>query len=219
MHIYIGEQEYFFTQEELDYMYLDEGCEAKVYRFGSEVLKIYKPYPGKAFLNYETANILSKIPTTSYLLPKEFIYNDEKDFYGYTSDYKQKYSLRFLAKKSLADFHMDLFELLEDTNLLSENFIDIADLIMDNTIYDGHILICDPGSFLKVDDTTLKVLSEENKVKLNQYICEEILANIISLSKNKKQKLSEFAYNYDVIEEVQNDDSKTVGAFVKKITH
>ncbi len=218
MQIYIGQEKYNFTKENLAYMYLDEGKEATVYRLSSRILKIYKTRPEKATLGYDTAAILSKIPTTNYLLPQEPIYDKDKNFDGYTSTYKEKHSLSFLGKVSLQAFIKELETLIKDTYLLSENGIDIYDLNYHNTIYDGHILICDPGSFMKVYNIDKKTLSEENKKKLNDYIIEEILPNIIELSRKKKQMIRAMSSSYDILEEVKKDNSKTVGAFIKKMT-
>ena len=218
MQIYIGSKEYNFTYEQLCYMYLDEGNEAILYRLGNKVLKIYRNNPSKIVLGYDTASLLSKIATNNYLLPKEPIYNESKNFDGYTTTYKDKYPISLIAKMPLEKFLKELKNLAEDTAVLSEHDIEIQDLTYENTIYDGHLNICDPGSFLKLYGEALSNLSEKNRSKLNLYLYKEILANCLSLSKKKKEKIANLADSYDLIEEVEHDNSKTVGAYVKKIT-
>ena len=218
MKVYIGNKEYNFSQEQLDYMYLDEGMEATIYRLDSKVLKIYKDYSQKERLDYDEAAILSKIPAKKYLLPLEPIYDVDRNFIGYTALYKDKHMFKYLAQMPLNAFAGELDDLVSDTNLLGMNAISIEDLTYDNTIFDGHIAICDVGSFT-TNDFSLDTLKQDNYDKLNTYICEEILANCVSLTRKQKIFLSKIAENYDIRKEVSKDDSKTVGAFVKKITH
>lgn len=44
MKLYIEDKLHEFTEEQLNYMYLDEGNEAVIYRKGNQVLKVYKDY-------------------------------------------------------------------------------------------------------------------------------------------------------------------------------
>ena len=217
MQIYIGNKKYDFTYEQLCYMYLDEGSEATIYRLGNKVLKIYRNNPSKVVLGYETASLLSKIATNNYLLPEKPIYDENKNFDGYTTTYKDKYPISLIAKMPLDKFLKELKSLAEDTDILTEHDIEIYDLTYENTIYDGHLHICDPGSFLKLYGEAVNNLSEKNRSKLNLYLYKEILANCLVLSKKKKEKIANMAESYNAIEEIEKDTSKTVGAFVKKI--
>ena len=218
MQIFIEKKQYNFSTEQLYDMYIDEGNEATIYRHGAEVLKIYKNNPRKTVLGYEAAIILSKISTTNYLLPKRLIFDESKKFEGYTTTYKDRFPLSLIAKMPLNRFLEELKCLAEETELLTDNGVDIEDLSYENTIYNGHLYICDPGSFLILYGAALTNLSENNRAKLNLYLYKEILSNCLNLSKKKKEKIISMADSYDVIEEVEKDNSRTVGAFVKKIT-
>lgn len=221
MQFFIGNKVYTFSKDELDYMYIDEGVEATVYKLNKSALKIYKKYSRKNRLDYDTSKVLSEIPTKRYLLPKRPIYDKDKKFIGYTTDYKEKYSLKHLANMPLKTFCDEVKCLSEDTQALSDKNINIEDLIVENSIYDGKIYICDPGSF-SIDKASSPItLSRENNIRLNTFLCEEILGNTMKLSKKQRNGLIHFQENYFLKEELEkhNSSTETVKALVKRITH
>ena len=81
--IYVGVQYLELSKFNLVKRYLGQGKEAKVYRFGYEVLKIYKKRCKKDRLDEETACFLSEFETKRVLFPKRNIYSGwiyERDF-------------------------------------------------------------------------------------------------------------------------------------------
>ncbi len=228
MDFYINEQKYSFTSDELDDMYVSEGNEATIYRLGPKALKIYKRFSNKYRLNHETAAYLQKLSTNRILLPEELIYKPIKDeetnkylkkFSGYTTLFKNSYSLKLLSKMPLTNFASEVNLISKDIDFLSENNISICDLTFDNTIYDGKINICDPGSYIIDYKHSKQFISILNKMNLNYYLCIELLGNIISLTKNQKEKLYDFIDSYYLTEELQNSlsSTKSVETYVKEI--
>ena len=240
MKFYIEKKDYSFTEDELNFMYLNEGNEAFIFRLGSDVLKIYKPFSRKDRLDNETAYFLSKIETKRILLPKSLIYissnepvyfnenellfalksnNKEKEFIGYTAEYKDSISIKNLANITIKDFSTEVSYLVEDIKILTQNHISICDLNLSNTLYNGNLFICDPGSYIIDYNHSLSYLEVINNMNLNEYLILEILKNITSLTKQEKEKLLKFSESYYLTEELQKESSstKSLKSYVKKI--
>lgn len=220
MTIYIADKKYNFTEEELDYMYIDEGQEANIYRLGDIILKIYKENSPKAKLNYKVAKKLSKIHTKRFLMPSKPIFNEEGLFIGHTTKFLNSYSLKNIAKIKMACFLEELKQIEEDIDILSSEHVDIMDLTTSNTIYNGNINFCDPGSFVLRPQKSSQYLASLNKKELEIYLIDELFPSIVSLTKKQKQNLAKYfsTMSYEEIFTSETIPTEKVATYIKRIS-
>ena len=159
MKILLGDKLLEFTDEELDYMYLGEGNEAVVFKYGNDALKIYKDYCQKERLAEEDVLRLSGITTERILMPKEIIRDAVTGrFMGYSVHYIEKYPASAIARMKMKDFLSELDVICSDIDTLSNAHVDIEDLHVDNILYNGSFFIGDPGSFeFRVESPASKI--------------------------------------------------------------
>lgn len=221
MRILLGDKLLEFTEEELDYMYLDEGNESEVYRYGDVVLKIYKPYCIKDRLCEEDVLKLSRISTKRILMPSEVIRNaDNGDFIGYSLPYVEKYPRDCILRMKMKDFLSELDIVLSDVETLSKRYVDIEDLHVDNILYNGKFFIGDPGSFEFRRNSPVGRIYRDNISSLNNFVTREVFS-LVNLSKAKRLEMLSMFDDYDYIGEQLRDDVKsrdTISAYVKRMT-
>ena len=91
MRILVGDEILNLSYINLAKMYLGRGCEAKVYKYKDEALKIYRPHCIKLRLEEDRALELTRIDTERILLPRKLIYDcDTGTFIGYTTRFIYK---------------------------------------------------------------------------------------------------------------------------------
>ncbi len=220
MKIYIGDKLYEFTDEELDYMYIDEGNEAIVYRKNDKALKIYKEYCYKDRLNEATAEDLSNIKTRRLLLPEKMIHLIDGKFKGYTTTFIQGYLLSHMNEMLMRDFMKEISIYDEDIEILSDEHILIADLIRENIKYDSRIYNVDPGSYYKLPKVDKAKIIRNNQEALNMFVVGHIFYAIPKLSREKKEKLVNHFQGIDKISRVMKEEAKEdekVKEYVKRI--
>lgn len=103
--------EYWISNEHVileNLRYIGEGKEGKVYQYFKEAIKIYCRERLKNRLSLEEASYLSIIPTKYILLPKRMIKNDDQEFCGYTTIYKED-QFKENPPKFLWDFPIEYF--------------------------------------------------------------------------------------------------------------
>lgn len=225
MKLYFNGRIYEFSLEQLDLMYENEGSEAIIYRFFDRevgkvfALKIYKDFCGKDRLDEATTKKLMSIVTKRFLLPEDVIYDASGKFIGYVMDYCKMYSVKNLPLMKMDWFLKELDFIFDDVFKLSSENVDIDDLHFGNTIYSDGIYIADPGSFI-IDKDSRYVLSN-NKMTVNRYILEELVFNLIPLTKKEKNKLrEELPINEDPIVEILNsgrNSTESLKKFIKRI--
>lgn len=120
MIIYINDQEYELTKEELEYRYLGEGKEGTTYIWNDKVLKIYKPYSSISRLSEQEALYLSKIPTKRILLPLDIIYDENHNFIGYTTKFILNHNCAIINQLPVSKIKEELELVKEDIFMLSE---------------------------------------------------------------------------------------------------
>ena len=163
MRILLGDELLEFDQETLDYMFLDEGNESEVFRYGDSVLKIYKDYCVKDRLGEDDVIYLSKIPTKRILMPREVIRDaDTMEFMGYSMPFIYKYPRDVLMRIKMNHFLDELDVIHSDLELLSEHHVDVEDIHIDNVLYNESFFIGDPGSFEIQRDTPVGRIYRNN---------------------------------------------------------
>lgn len=221
MRILLGDKLLEFTDEELDYMYLDEGNESEVFRYHDSALKIYKEFCFKERLTEEDVLGLIGIPTKRILMPKEVIRDaDTLEFIGYSVPYIEKYPSRCIPRMKMNEFLDELDVIHSDVDTLSSRHIDIEDLHVDNILYNGKFFIGDPGSFELKKESSVGKIYRDNIYSLNRFVINEVFG-LIGLSKNRKKILDEIFDDYYYIGDQMRCDVKprdTVSAYVKRMT-
>ena len=221
MRILLGDKLLEFTDLELDYMYLDEGNESVVFKYGNDALKIYKEFCHKERLAEEDALRLSCISTERILMPKEIIRDaDTGKFIGYSVPYIEKYPSSAIARMKMRDFLRELDVICSDIDTLSNAHVDIEDLHVDNILYNGSFFIGDPGSFEFRRETPSNRIYQSNIYSLSRFVINEVFG-IVKLSKPKKKVLdSMFVDDYYIGEQIREaaKSTDTVSAYVKRMT-
>lgn len=143
----------------------DRGSEYIVFKYLDSVIKIYREDYQFNHLSLKELNFLKNILTRRILLPKKTLWNEKHELTGYEMPYiKGKRNIEY---DNLYSFFEELELLKQDVDLLSDNFIVLRDINLSNTIYNGHIYVIDPGSYLideldqiifrtNITDSTLK---------------------------------------------------------------
>lgn len=198
--LFIGDQEVEFTEEDLDYMFIDEGAEAEVFKYGDEVLKIYKDYCRKMRLTEEDAANLSCFSTQRVLLPKKLLkVPGTFAFKGYTTRFIQGCSNHLIVDMNMEHFLSELEILEDDMKLLADHKVDVADFNLDNMLYDGSMYLCDPGSFLFLRGSKTGEIHKNNIGTLNDFILEDIFG-LVKIGRDGKEKFMSYINNYDSYE-------------------
>lgn len=171
MKIYVGEKLLNFSDQQLSKMFLDEGKEGRVYRYGDDVLKIYHEKRIKQRLDEENSIRFSQIPTKRILLPEKMIYAEDKTtFIGYTTPYIDKKDPRTVIDVNMGKFLEELDIINEDLIMLANNNAYILDFHIKNFLYDGKFYMGDPGSHTFTNDATFKELYNHNTYYLSLFI-------------------------------------------------
>lgn len=221
MKILLGDELLEFSDEELDYMYLDEGQESEVFRYGKDVLKIYKKFCIKDRLSEEDAMRLSQIKTQRILLPKKIIRDPEDGhFMGYSLPFIYKYSRSIIPRLKISEFLDELDIILDDVSVLSDNGVDIEDLHIDNVLYNGKFFIGDPGSFMFKKKSTGGIIYRDNVFILNRFVKDSVFKQV-KISGKKRQEFDDMFDDYyyigSQVREVASEN-ETINQFVKRMT-
>ena len=220
MKIFLNDKIFEFSQNELDNMYIDEGKEGIVYRYGDYVLKIYHPCSRKERLSEDMVRKLTKIHTDKFLLPLGLIFNNTKKFCGYYSKRVVSNSLDYISNMPLNFLYNEIKEFERDIDLLTNNHVEINDFLGINILYDGSFYMCDPGSFLFDESYSFDELKKINIEKLNRFFIDEVIGKDCSIRKlnniyNFFGDLSIPLYNQLTFVERPNE---TIRQFVKRIS-
>ncbi len=209
MQLIINNKIYSFTDEELNYRYIDEGEEATIYYCNKKALKIYKNYCKGIRLSEKDALYLQKINTERFLLPRDIIYDINNNFIGYTTSYIMGYSKENIKKLKLDFLKKELLILKKDIEELSKHNISIFDIENYNFILGDGIYLIDPGSYRIEDYNTL----EYNLRYLRSFIINEILLLSRRLTIRERDLINK-NFNF---ENLLNSEEKTISLYCKKL--
>lgn len=209
-----------FSDDELDYMYIDEGNESEVYKYGDVALKIYKPYCRKERLREEDVVRLREISTKRFLMPKDIIRDEFGKFIGYTLPFIYKYPSSTIGRISMIEFLDELDIVCCDIELLAQRGIDIEDLHIDNVLYNDKFFIGDPGSFEFKKSSLVGRIYRDNIYSLNRFVINDIFG-LAKLSRPKKDIIDEMFDDYYYIGDQIREDvrpKESVVSYVKRKT-
>ncbi len=224
MVFFIGDEKINISKIELMHRYINEGSEGTLYQIGKEAVKIYnKEYYGKR-LNEDEAKKLSKIDTKRVLLPKRLVYNENKKFIGYTSDFKMEYYKDALGRLTMEKFLEELNHIRYDFKILSENGIIVEDLHQNNVIMSDGIYICDPGMYKIDNKENYEKIYRNNIAELNFLFTVILLESYFGLTKKQSNALERyfepsFRLFIDKLQEEQEINPKQkVSPYFKKLS-
>lgn len=212
--------------DNLDDLYIGEGKEAVVYYYSDReenadyALKLYRQFSGKDRLDFNTAKGLSEIDTKRILLPRKLVYDENKKFIGYVTDFIEDYSIDCITHSSAKDLVREISYIYDDIDILSMHKVSVDDMILMNMLYDGRIILNDPGSYRFVMGNS-RFLRDENLDLTNDFF-KSLICRVVKLSKREKNNLDRYFEKSDerfsdlIKCDVKEDES--VKTFFKRIT-
>ena len=219
--IYVGDELLELDDETLDYMYIDEGNEAEIYRYGQDALKLYKNHCTKIRLNEEAARYLSNIPTERFLMPKEIIRDAyDLEFIGYSLPFVYVYPRKALLRLRIEDFLKELAELDADLHVLADYGVAVEDVHIDNVLYNGKIFVGDPGSFSISREVKGDEIYRQSTYELSRLVREDIFG-MVPLSRRERKAFNNMFFDSEYIGyqiEDTADPKETVRQYVKRLT-
>lgn len=210
----------------LDDLYVGEGKEGIVYHYADKednadyALKIYREFSGKDRLDLSTAKGLSEIDTKRILLPKKLVYDKNKKFIGYVTEFINDYSIDSIGYSFADDLVTEIDYIYDDIDILSMHKVSVEDMILMNMLYDGRIILNDPGSYSFVMGNS-RFLRDENIYLANEFV-KSLICRVVKLNKREKKnldKLFEFTdekFSDLIKSDIREDES--VKTFFKRIT-
>ena len=208
MIFYVNDKKYNLSDNDMKKKFLSSGLESYVYKFDNRVFKLYKKICLKYRLDEKGVKYLSKIPTKRILLPKEIIYDENHEFFGYTMKHirhDDKEEISNLKKEKLLK---ELFFIKKDLLLLKENNVFIDDLCDNNFVFNNGIYFIDPGSY-EINKTKSKEYIEIiNREKMNNFIINYILFSDYKIKINERKKINKYFPLNEYIYEVLKKDIK-----------
>ena len=209
MRFYVNDKEYNLDYAKMQKQFISSGYESDVYKFGNNVYKFYKEICLKYRLDEENTKRLSKIQTKRILLPKDVIYDENHDFFGYTMRY-----IKPIEKEEISDLKMEkilkeLQIIKKDLLLLKENNIFIDDLCDGNFIYNKGIYFVDPGSYEYNKERSKEYIEIINREIMNDFIIKFILFRGHKFTIDEKRKINEHYPLNEYINEILKKDSES----------
>lgn len=219
--IYFDDELLEFNEEELDYMYIDEGAEAIVYKYGNDALKVYRDIRCRRLSEKDTLSLCA-LSTKRILLPEKAIYGVEpKIFKGYSTPFIYAYPNVRVMDMKVNDFVGELDVIREDLVELSHNGVEVDDWHVGNMLYDGRkIYMCDPGAMTLSDRVRFNCSMGNNVYTLNRFIMDDVFP-LARLSKNSKKNIETvFDDNEYIGWQIREtaEEKETVRQYVKRMT-
>lgn len=219
--IYVGDELVELSLMDLIRQRVGSGCEAKVYRYGDEVLKIYGDFCAKGRLDEETAFALSKMETKRVLLPQRMIYDADSGYFaGYTLSLVEKMPKRVIPKMMMEHFIDELDVVHDDLKFLANQGVEVDDFYIGNVLYDGSFYITDPGEYVIKKESVEGGIYRNNIYTLNRLVKDDIFG-LVRLGKFRRQAVEDRFEDFEYIGEQLKEtalDGETIKAYVKRMT-
>ncbi len=215
----IGDKILELTDDDLEYMYVDEGMEGTIYRLGDMALKVYDRFSNKARLEEDEALKLSEIDTDRILLPRELIYDEDDNFKGYTTKFLTSYNFKNLGRMPIKEFSNEIGLIYKDINTLTNHNVDVDDYTLSNIILSDGLYLVDPGSYMFVNEE--RFLLSDNRYRFNHFLIDSVIPYGVKMTKKEIKNLRNyFDASEDLVDYInyEADKKDTVKSFVKRIT-
>ena len=224
MLLYIDDEKVNFSKSDLENRYINKGREGKVYQYRNEALKIYTDelkYRKK--LTESEVIKMSSILTDRILLPKRPIYNESKEFIGYTTSFKIEAPKERIGLMKFKDLISDLELIKNDIDIISKNNIELDDLNCGSLLMtQSNLFIGDPGAYTISNSSDTSDLYNYNVKKMNYYFTRMIFLEYLKLTKKEKEVLKEYfsidsEFFIDKIDKENIKSNQSTNATLKKI--
>lgn len=198
---------------------LGKGCQSEAYKLwyncGTYVLKIRK----NESIIEEECNILKKLNTERILLPKQLVYDENRQFIGYMMQYHK--NDKKVIKISKQKFMYEIKKLMDEIKYLSDNNIVIDDWNFSNFIFDGTFRLIDSGKY-RYSSIDKNKIYQHNYIVLCDFIANKLLYYMLVANTDFPQYYSSRLYQKTkrgIIEfyQQQINDDETVYQYVKRI--
>jgi len=217
MKFYVDDKKYDLDYKKMQKNFISSGFESDVYRFDNKVYKFYKEVCLKYRLDKKSVEYLSKIKTNRLLLPKDVIYDENKEFFGYSMKYIKPIEKEEIENLKVDRLLKDLLLIKKDLLLLKDKNVFIDDLCESNFIFNNGIYLIDPGSYEINKKRSKEYIEIINREIMNDFVIkyvlfrrygldnedirklhkvfplDEYISDIISKEKNKKQLVNEYS--------------------------
>lgn len=199
MRLFLGNELLDLTKEDLQKLYVDQGMEAIVYKYGDEAIKIYKEHCSKVRLDEASAIGLSEIYTERILLPRRILRIAENNkFNGYSLSYIDEIRREDIPQIGMSEFVDELDIIDNDLMILADNHVKVADFTFSNLLYNGSFFIGDPGSFEFDKDISKKLIYKANTFLFNTFVTDKIF-NMAGVSYYRRKMLKNQFYEWEYI--------------------
>ena len=219
--VWMDQEKLFFTDKEIDSMFVGDGEEGFVLRYNGSALKFYYPNSRKYRLSEEDCIKMIEIPTERILLPRGNLYDKHHNFIGYYTDYIHAHYIGDIMKLKIKEFVAQLEEVYDEIFLLSDHLISLEDFCLSNFCYNHGFYFVDPGSYEFEKDKSNSSLLGHNQQEFSNFVVQSILGYFSARSSKKKQRfLSDYFLGADYLPDILKEDAKedeTVKKYVKRI--
>ncbi len=223
MRLLVGDKEVFFSEEDLESRYLNEGAEGIVYTLDSDAVKIYKPICFRSRPMEDECLKLSGIKTSRILMPEKMVYaldSGTKVFKGYTTPFIYQHPATRVLDMKVSSFVDELDIIYEDLKVLASNGVEIDDWHNDNILFDGtRIFVGDPGGIIFRRDIRELWSLSNNTFTFNRFLLDEVF-HMARLSKRGYTRLNEkfddVSYMGDQIRDTCGE-KETVKQYIKRM--
>lgn len=224
MIFFIGDEKVELSEQELRNRYIDHGEEGNVYQYKKEAVKFYSDKMiYKRRLQEEDVLKLSEINTKRILLPRKPVYDKDKKYIGYTTEFKIEAPKERIGLLRMKDLVKELELIKEDIRLLSNNLVKIQDLNYGGLLMtqDG-IYITDPGEYHFSKKSYPDSLYDYNIDEMNYYFTRVVFNRYLKLTNREKEKLKEIFpllkdYFLEVIKRNEYKPEQKVNGYFKKL--
>ena len=206
MKFYVNNKEY---NLDIEKNFISSGYEVNVYKFNNLVFKFYKEICLKYRLDEKNIKYLSKIPTKRILLPKDVIYDEKHEFYGYTMKYIKPEEKEDIKDLKIDKLLRELSLIKKDLLILKENNVFIDDLCDSNFIFNKGFYFIDPGSFEVNKKRSKEYIEIMNRELMNDFVIRFILFRNHKFTINERNELNEyFPLNEYINKKISKDSDK-----------
>lgn len=142
---------------------LGSGIQGNVYKYQDKALKIYdKIYRTK--YNQDRDETLSTLSTKYIILPEESVFSTFTKYCGYKMPYIDLDNDKKITDCTKEDLKENLFELIEDINVISKNDFKMEDVKL-NTVFNGKIYVLDSSCYFQEgkEDEIVKFILRRKK--------------------------------------------------------
>lgn len=166
-----------------------KGTTADVYLIKDKAYKLYRLPYSKEPITKEIIDAMKKIETTRIVLPEAAIENKRHLIVGTVSSYIEDLGLDNLLAFSKEEFIYNVKALYDDSILLGEKGIKVADLFLRNFVFHNGMYFIDCGKFYFLD-MDANVIISKNIEEMNLFFIHSFLIPLMAKYATNKAKSS-----------------------------